>query len=285
MEGMLAKISDPLVLFMIVAGVGLVVMVFGFRFTAKTRTVVETIGAVMFHVGIFGIIYLRTSVYFFASLVALILALFILFDPLKIALHLGSPKIYKLTGWALLLAAFLFILTYLTHFPPALWTVPLVIYLSPYLIPSLKEHKGSVKLVVGLVVVGFLAYNGSIIYQRYQAGELVGLKDVKAFFASQRATDVTVAEIEGQKDALAPRPKDFSVHVQSPTQEPPQSSPQDDIKDDITKPSTSADTTSASLDEPLTKLQADHDALKKLYAEEIQKNAELKKEVERLRGK
>lgn len=145
---------------------GLAIIILGFKFSDKTRKVVETTGAIIFHVGVFGILYYKVSLNLFISLVMLVFSLFMLIDPLKISQHVNE-KIYRLFGYIALLASVAFSLDFFSGFPVWLWTIPLVVYLSPYLISSLRRYLKLVLFVAWLVVFSYVGLIGYVIYSKF----------------------------------------------------------------------------------------------------------------------
>jgi len=164
--------------------IGLIIMAVGFKFSNKTRKVIETIGAITFHVGIFGILYLHVSVYLFVSLVALILSLFILFDPVKINAQIQS-KIYPIAGWFLLAVAMASLVTYFTEFPLYLWIIPIVVYLLTFMIPVLKKHKGKMGMLVWLIILSYFVFIGYTISQNYKMSDRLSIQKIKSFFTDK----------------------------------------------------------------------------------------------------
>ncbi|MBF0106216.1 MAG: hypothetical protein HQM16_12920 [Deltaproteobacteria bacterium] len=159
-------LEQHLIIFSIIGAIGLAIIILGFKFSDKSRKVIETTGAIIFHVGIFGVLYHKVELNLFISLVALVVSLFILIDPLKISTHLNA-KIYRLFGYIILFAAVAFSLDFFSGFPVWLWTVPLVIYLSPYLVSPLKKRMGLVLGLSWLVVFSYVALIGYVIYSKY----------------------------------------------------------------------------------------------------------------------
>lgn len=155
-----------LLIFGLIGALGLAIIILGFKFSEKTKKVIETTGAIIFHVGVFGILYHKVSLNLFISLVALVFSLFILIDPLKIANHVNA-KIYRLLGYITLFAAVAFSLDYFSGFPVWLWTIPLIIYLSPYLVSPLRKHLKLVLALSWLVVFSYVGLIGYVIYSKY----------------------------------------------------------------------------------------------------------------------
>lgn len=156
-------------IFLAIGVVGLAIMIFGFKYVDTARKVIETIGAVLFHVGAFGIIYLKTPLSLFVSIIAVVLSLFILIDPLKIGPHLHS-RIYKLFGFIALFISVIFFLEYATGFPVWLWIIPVVLYLIPYLITPLKKIAWFISLVSWLLIFSYAGISGYVLYAQINPG-------------------------------------------------------------------------------------------------------------------
>jgi len=158
--------DQNILIFTITIVVGLAILLLGFKFSHKTRKVVETIGAILFHVGVFGILYHKVNINIFISLVALVVSLFILIDPLKIGNYLNA-KIYRLVGYVFLFASVAFSLEYFSGFFVYLWAIPLVIYLLPYLISPLRKYSKTILFMAWLVVISYVVMIGYSIYVKY----------------------------------------------------------------------------------------------------------------------
>ncbi|OVE80649.1 hypothetical protein BVY03_05735, partial [bacterium K02(2017)] len=94
------------------------------------------------------------------------ISLFILIDPLKIGEHV-NVKLYRLFGYITLFASVAFSLDYFSGFPVWLWAVPLIIYLSPYLISPLKKRLSIIMAVSWIVVFSYVGLIGYVIYAKY----------------------------------------------------------------------------------------------------------------------
>jgi hypothetical protein len=159
-------LKDPIAIFTIITAIGLAVMILGFRLVPKTRKTVETAGAIVFHIGVLGILYYKVALFLFVSLAALVISLFLLFDPLKISQYVNA-KFYRLTGYFFLAVAVVFSLAHLTGFPPGLWMIPLLVYLLPYLVPSLKKNLKIILAIAWIIILAYLGVIGYIVYGRY----------------------------------------------------------------------------------------------------------------------
>ena len=168
--------SDPINLFATITAVGLIIMILGFRLAPKTRKSVETAGAILFHIGVLGILYHKVALFLFISLAALVLSLFVLFDPLKISQYV-KERYYRLVGYFFLALAVIFSLAYLTDFPPQLWLIPLLIYLLPYLVPARKPRIKLILSFAWIVVLGYLGFIGFLIYHQQDLSKTNFLKD------------------------------------------------------------------------------------------------------------
>ena len=142
---------------------GLVIMIAGLKLTPRPKRIFETLGAVVFHVGVFGVLYFKVSITLFVSLVALVLSLFILIDPLKLAL-LINQKFYRRVGWILCAVAAAFLVMYFTNFPVWLWLIPMVVALLPYIVPPFKKYDGLLTVMSWVCV---FVYTGLISYAVY----------------------------------------------------------------------------------------------------------------------
>lgn len=158
--------DQHLLIFAALATAGLIIIVLGLKFKETTRKVVETLGSVIFHVGVFGILYHKVPLKLWITLVALVISLFILIDPLKIAEHVNR-RIYRLFGFLVLFTSAAFALDVGSGFPVWLWAMPLVLYLSPYLIPPLKERMKVILFLSWVLVIGYLSTIGYLIYARF----------------------------------------------------------------------------------------------------------------------
>lgn len=191
---------------------GLIIMILGFRLQHGARKTVETIGALAFHIGALGILYLKVHLILFIGLAALVVSLFILVDPLKLALFL-NPRIYKLVGYLLLFTAFAFSLDHFTGFPVWLWALPVVIYLAPYVAPPLKKRAGWIVALAWILVISYMGLIGYMIYAQYNPDVSTGvleqvfpklklprnepsnyLKDYQDDFVEETNTSVTVTK-------------------------------------------------------------------------------------------
>ena len=127
-------------------------MLLGLRTKPQLKRVLESLGAIVFHIGVFGILYQKVSIVLFASLVALVLSLFILIDPLKFA-NFIPIKVFRAIGLFLLFLAIAFATLYCTNYPLWLWILPLVIYFMPYALPPLKRRVASWHFFAWLIVL------------------------------------------------------------------------------------------------------------------------------------
>lgn len=159
--------EEKLLLYFALTGlVGLVIMIIGLKLPERPKKIFETFGAVVFHVGVFGVLYFKVSITLFISLVALVLSLFILIDPLKIALHV-QQKWYRRSGYFLLAMAIAFLTMYFTNFPVWLWLIPLVVYLLPFVVPPLKKQEALLGVMAWVCVFVYLGLISYAIYSRF----------------------------------------------------------------------------------------------------------------------
>lgn len=159
-------LEQYLVTFGAISLVGLLIMILGLKASANSKRALETIGAIAFHVGIFGILYHKVDITLFTSLVALVLSLFVLIDPLKLIVYI-QPRAYRITGLFLLFTSVAFSTMYFTGFPVWFWAVPLVIYLLPYTIMPFKRRQTSLQLSAWLLIVVYLALVSYSLYSRF----------------------------------------------------------------------------------------------------------------------
>jgi hypothetical protein len=162
----MTMLEQYLVTFGAISLVGLLVMILGLKASANFKRALETLGAIAFHVGIFGILYHKVDIMLFMSLVALVLSLFVLIDPLKLIIYI-QPRAYRITGLFLLFTSIAFSTMYFTGFPVWLWSVPLVIYLLPYTIMLFKRRQTSLQLSAWLLIVVYLALVSYSLYSRF----------------------------------------------------------------------------------------------------------------------
>lgn len=146
--------------------VGLAIMIAGLKLSDRPKKIFETLGAVVFHVGVFGILYFKLSITLFVSLVSLVLSLFVLIDPLKISLHVNK-KIYQRAGYSLLMLSLTFFTMYFTNFPVWLWLIPLVVYALPRLIPPFKKQEALLTVMASVCVFVYLALITYAVYTRF----------------------------------------------------------------------------------------------------------------------
>jgi len=204
-----------IIIFGLVGIIGLIIIILGFKFSNKTRKVIETTGAIIFHVGVFGILYYKVSLNLFISLVTLVISLFILIDPLKISLHLNS-KLYRLFGYLTLFVAVAFSLDYFSGFPVWLWGIPLIIYLAPYLISPLKKWIKIVMLLAWLVVIFYVGLIGYVIYSKYNPS--ADITFVKKILPQIRVPTPKEDVITEDDLAYHPTPKDEITTQTQPTE-------------------------------------------------------------------
>lgn len=260
--------NETLILFAAIAITGLVVMLLGLRLARKARHAVETVGAIIFHVGIFGILYYKVSIELFVSLVTLVSGLFVLIDPLKVEQHLNG-KIYRLVGYILLFTAVIFSMTYLTGFPVYLWAIPIVVYLAPYLVSSLRRRMKLILVMAWLIVIVYVGIIGTILYDRYDANsDMSVLSQFIPRFPVTHLQD-EVSEHEGDVVIETPMP---------PTEPEPLDTPSPAFDEDGPFLKSLRDA-----DEKYLKLQSEYDNLKTLYQHLEEENKKLKKELKNLK--
>lgn len=308
-------LEQNLILFSVFIIAGFFIIILGFKFSDKTRKVIETIGAMTFHVGVFGILYYRVPISLFISLVTLVIALFILLDPLKIENHINS-RFFKLFGYLILCAAIAFSLQFLTGFPVWPWIVPIVVYLAPYLISPLKKFNRLILLISWLLVflntliVGLLIYSGfnssfdtSFITKFFpQQGYLLqksndtpikatlheGIKILDGSETDKKENDTKTDKnksVDKQvRDSKKPKEviKTETVVVEKKT--PPKKKIESKTQDKPEQTSSGPYLESIQkADEEFRKLQKEHMALKKKHNDLLKTNIKLEKEIQDLK--
>lgn len=220
-------LENYIITFGAISIVGLLVMVLGLKAPGHWKRTLETIGAIAFHVGVFGILYHKVELTLFISIVSLVLALFILIDPLKLALYLPSRP-YRIVGFLLLLTSIAFSMMFFTNFPAWLWLIPLLIYLLPYVIPSLKKRIKLVQFLAWLVVISYLALTTYALYS--QAHEDKRFSFLISWFMpleqdsteeNQIQKDQVVIPIEKENGQKAEEKKEAETIVPLPKNKPP----------------------------------------------------------------
>lgn len=252
-------LDQNILIFALVAALGLLILLFGFKFSERTRKVVETIGAIVFHVGVFGILYYKVNFSIFISLVALVLSLFILIDPLKIGSYLNT-KIFRLTGFIFLFASVAFSLQYFSGFPVWMWGIPLLVYLLPYLIHPLKKYLRTILFIAWVVVLAYVAVIGYAVYIRYypQASLKIMSKYVPFTLSSKKPTD-------GQENTASVQQPSTTTATQPQMTEGPYFN---SLKQ---------------ADDRFIKLQQDHRELMVKYEILLKENLSLKEEIVKLK--
>jgi hypothetical protein len=145
---------------------GLVIMILGLRVNNDYKRAIETFGALVLLVGVFGILYHKVSPVLFIALVTLMLSLFVLIDPLKIATYV-QPRAYRAVGLFLLFASIAFSTMYVTHFPVWLWAIPLIAYLLPHAVPPWKPRSGLFHFCAWLLVLVYMSLAWYSVYNRF----------------------------------------------------------------------------------------------------------------------
>jgi len=280
-------------LFAAITGAGLIIMILGFRLAPKTRKSVETAGAIFFHIGVLGILYHKVALFFFISLAALVLSLFVLFDPLKISQYVNE-RYYRLVGYFFLALAVIFSLAYLTDFPPQLWLIPLLIYLLPYLVPALKPRSKLILTFACIVLLGYLCFIGFLIYNRQDPSKTAFLKEW--LNPTHKISEPIEPDTIEDDFKLPPNPTVKTIEPQQaiiPTQAPQNFSKNDfdgTLHETPVKPATPSlpvEKPTPQLTEPITsvplpplndhaKLKQEYETLKGLYEELAAENKELK---------
>ena len=257
-------------LFLAVGLLGLGVMVFGFKFTLTARKIIETIGVVLFHVGVFGIIFLKAPLNLFVSLVALVVSLFILIDPLKLGEHLHG-KIYRLFGFIALFVSVIFSLEYFTGFPVWLWIIPIVLYLLPYVIPPIKKIAWFISLVTWLLIFSYVGISGYVLYSHFHPetdpsliSKIFPQLKLKSDLSDKSdKSDRSDKQVQNLQQRPIPQPEPQPVFQQTPPLIP------------ITQPEPPVQ--SVIPPDPQQILQKNYDELQRKYDELLKENEALKK--------
>lgn len=155
---------------------GLIIMGIGFKTPRKYRSYIETIGATIFHIGAFGILYKKIALKIFVALILFVLSLFILFDPLKISEKVNKRH-YRLIGFIVFFAASTFALEFFTSFPVWLWIVPIVIYLVPILVPPLKKRQILFSISSWATVIVYLSIITYLVYVQFNPNYKIAVLD------------------------------------------------------------------------------------------------------------
>lgn len=271
--------DNPVMVFAAVAGIGLLIMIVGFKLDAKTRKAVETAGALVFHIGVFGVLYHKVPVFLFVSLAALVMSLFILVDPLSIRLHVNA-RIFRLAGFLLLAASVIFSLSHFTGFPPSLWVIPLLIYLLPYLVPTLKKNLKTILTIAWIVVLFYLGAIGYIIYGKYYPANNPIMQNL--FPAPQRESESMLeTEDEETPPTLPPTSHSETQPPALPDAEPPLLPAGPSSKDEpllpAQEPEAAINRILKAANEEALRLQQENSDLKKNIRQILEENRRLRK--------
>jgi hypothetical protein len=288
--------QESYLIFSSIAVLGIIIVILGFKFQTKTRKVVDTFGAIIFHVGVFGILYYKVQINIFISLVLLVISLFLLIDPLRIRYHV-NPKIYRLFGYLFLLASAVFSLEHFTGFPVWLWVIPVVIYLIPYLITPLKSKSGLIAAVAWIIVVGYFLVVGYLFYTTHYENKEVNVSEtIRAWIKK----DKTPSELHKQLDFEKDFQTDNVVNDGNKTQDTVEkkqpvstTSTTTVTTQKTTEPTTTAKQTPTNLggpylqslkqaDETFIKLKNSYDELQTKYDDLILENTKLKDAIKKL---
>lgn len=268
-----------------IAVLGLLIIILGFKFESKTRKVVDTLGAVIFHVGLLGIIYHKVELNIFISIVLLVASLFILIDPLKIGQFINH-KIYRVFGYLFLLFAVIFSLEYFIQFPVWLWMIPLIIYLLPYLIQPLRKYLKIVFALAWLIVFVYIGVIGYMIYSKYYlTGNLSALTKLIPFQSNEQSELKKTLNIdEAFQDAVNQDEKtietDHSINFSQKKSSPKISTTKnDDMKTTTHSPAGPLLKSIQNVDEQFMELENKYEKLKEEYDSLNQQNQELKNQI------
>lgn len=159
----LIMFDENILLFILVTFLGFAITFWGTRNKSEYRRYVITLGIVVAHVGLFGILYDKLSLMPFVTLVLFVVSLFVLIDPLKLS-GFFPQRLCRVLGLTLLFASFAFFLMSSTGFRVWLWIFPFTLYVIPYTIPSWRAKKIYFQFWAGILVLGFLVLIGHKIY-------------------------------------------------------------------------------------------------------------------------
>lgn len=258
--------------------VGLAIMIAGLKLSDRPKKIFETLGAVVFHVGVFGILYFKLSVTLFVSLVSLVLSLFVLIDPLKISLHVNK-KIYQRVGYSLLLLSLTFFTMYFTNFPVWLWLIPLVVYALPRVIPPFKKQEALLTVMASVCTFVYLALITYAVYTRFYPDN-ANIEMVSWF--TEDAENGLMSTIDSDQKKLMEKLEATTVHLESDPNLAQHLAPNSDTAA-LTAPSHHADTTDSDKNrEEFRMLSRDGPFTKSLREADI-RFLKLKDEYKRLR--
>lgn len=134
------------------------------RYFSQTKKFWLTVGAVLLHIGLYGVLWLHLVHVITISLFLIEGGTFVLWDPLTI---FGEPhrKLYRLIGNLLIISGAILSVSYYTSFPFWPWAIPAIGFLLPFLIPPLHAFSKPILTVSTLLV---LVYGSLIGYRIYQ---------------------------------------------------------------------------------------------------------------------
>ncbi len=133
------------------------------RYFSNTKKLWVTIGAVLFHIGLYGLLWLHLVHVLTLSLFFVEGGIFVLWNPLHIFAE-TYRKPARLVGNLLIACGAIISVSYYTLFPFWPWAIPAIGFLIPFLIPPLRRYS---KLILTLSTLLILLYGSIIGYRVY----------------------------------------------------------------------------------------------------------------------
>lgn len=150
---------------LVLAGV-LLIYPLSSRFAPSQKKNLIPLGIGLFHIGLYGLLWLHTIWVVPVSLFLVEGGLVIIGDPL----HLLNPNLYKtarLAGTLSIALGVVISLSFFTLFPYWLWALPAVGYLLAYLVPPLQKYKKLIFILSTLIVCLYLIIIGERVYHHF----------------------------------------------------------------------------------------------------------------------
>lgn len=283
----MANLSPNIYLFVLIACAGLAILLVGGRFSEKIRTAIQTLGLVLFMAGAAGTLYHFVSLNLFVTITSFGVGFILIIDPLKLKKYLPQPKALSIAGSLGIAVSIIYSLAYINRFPPTLWLIPVVLYLLVYLIPSLKARKSLITLVIWLIILAFMGYNGLLVYKKLNPGMNISLGFLDRFINGKGGSSMPDEQITATTSSTNTAPETSSATaINTDSGTATQTAPT------FTETSTATQTSPVSETNTATEISAtgtdddmlhDFETLKKLYADEVKKNEALQKEIEKLK--
>lgn len=133
------------------------------RYFSNTKKLWVTIGAILFHIGLYGLLWLHLVHILTLSLFFVEGGVFVLWNPLHIFAE-TYRKPARLVGNLLIVSGAIISVSYYTSFPFWPWAIPAIGFLVPFLIPPLRSYS---KLILTLATLLILFYGSIIGYRIY----------------------------------------------------------------------------------------------------------------------